>query len=89
MTTTTPPDAAPSLAGSPDPSECPKVRVSLEGVDGNALSLIGAWRRAARDQDWAEVEIDAVSNEALAGNYEHVIRTLLAHSEPPDDDDEE
>lgn len=86
--TSTHPDAA-CRPGSPAPGERPKVRVSLEGVDGNALSLIGAWRKAARDQGWPEAEIDGVSHEALSGTYAHVLRTLLAHAEPPDEDDAE
>ena len=46
--------------GSPAPGDLRKVRVSLEGLDGNALSLIGAWRNAARDQGWPEAGIEAV-----------------------------
>jgi hypothetical protein len=86
MTTTTPHDESITLATT---AERPKVRVSLEGVDGNALSLIGAWRQAARHQGWAEADIDAVSHEAMSSDYLHVIRTLLVYSEPPDEDDSE
>lgn len=67
----------------------PKVRISLAGVDGNALSLIGAWRRAARTHGWPEAAIDAVSEEAMTGDYAHVLTTLLAHSRDPDGGDDE
>jgi hypothetical protein len=86
MTTTTQNDESITPSALAD---LPKVRVSLEGVDGNALSLIGAWRNAARRQGWAEADIDAVSDKALSGTYEYVIRTLLSHSASPDEDDAE
>jgi hypothetical protein len=65
----------------------PPVLVSFDGVDGNALSDIGHWRTAARDQGWDEAAIEAVSHEAITGDYAHVLRTLLAHSESPDGDE--
>jgi hypothetical protein len=58
-----------------------KVSIALVGVDGNAFSLIGAWRRAAREQGWDEAAIDAVSTEAMAGDYRHLLATLTAHSD--------
>lgn len=84
MTTTTPYDESVTHSAI---AVLPRVMLSLEGVDGNALSLIGAWRNAAREQGWGDAEIEAVSQEAITGDYAHVIRTLLAHSESPDDDD--
>ena len=59
-----------------------KVSVTLAGVDGNALSLLGTWRNAAREQGWGEDAIDAVSMQAMAGDYRHLLATLTAHSEP-------
>lgn len=69
--------------------ELPPVAVSFDGVDGNALSLLGHWRVAAREQGWAEDDIDAVSHEAMAGDYEHLLRTLFAHTTSPDESDDE
>lgn len=71
------------------PTTLAPVRFALAGRDGNALSLIGAWRRAARTHGWPEAVIDAVSTEAMAGDYAHVLTTLLAHSRDPDDGDDE
>lgn len=69
--------------------DLPPVAVSFDGVDGNALALLGHWRVAAREQGWAEADIEAVSQEAMAGNYEHLLRTLFGHSTSPDGDDDE
>ncbi|MFO0847825.1 MAG: hypothetical protein U0871_04580 [Gemmataceae bacterium] len=58
------------------------VRVALAGTDGNALALLGRWRRAARDQGWPEAAIDAVSDAAMAGDYQHLLATLAEHTDP-------
>ncbi|AWM39169.1 hypothetical protein GobsT_25470 [Gemmata obscuriglobus] len=65
-----------------------KVRVSLAGQNGNAFHLLGVFRRAAVKQGWSDEEIRTVFDEAKSKDYDHLIRTLLAHCEEPSDDAE-
>lgn len=63
-----------SLSSLPDR----KVILTLEGLDGNAFSLMGAFRRAARHQGWPADDIAAVLAEASSGNYDHLLQTLIS-----------
>jgi hypothetical protein len=64
------------------------VKLDLVGLDGNAFSLMGAFRKAARQQGWNNEEIVAVTNECMSGDYDHLLRTLMEHCESPDDEDD-
>ena len=66
-----------------------KVRLSLEGLDGNAFALLGAFSRAAREQGWDGPSIKAVMDEATAGNYDHLLQTLIKHTVDPQPSDDE
>ena len=57
-----------------------RVRLDLIGLDGNAFSLLGAFQRAARQQGWTPAEIAAVRTEATAGDYNHLLCTLMAYT---------
>lgn len=52
------------------------VNFPMVGQDGNAFFLLGAWRKAARKQGWSSEDIDKVVNEAMSGDYNHLISTL-------------
>lgn len=56
--------------------------VDLEGLDGNAMVLIGTVRRALRLAGNDRDVLDAFSNEAIDGDYQHVIQTCLAYTKP-------
>jgi hypothetical protein len=58
-----------------------KVRLTLVGLDGNAFALMGAFQRAARKQGWTQAEINAVLAEAKSGDYDHLLATLITHTE--------
>lgn len=58
-----------------------KIRMSLEGLDGNAFSLLGAFAEKATQQGWSAEAIDAVRQEAMAGDYGHLLQTLAEHTE--------
>ena len=62
-----------------------KVTLTLVGLDGNAFSLLGAFSRAAKRQGWTKEEIEEVMKEAKSGDYDHLLRTLVARCEdaPP------
>jgi hypothetical protein len=58
-----------------------KVKLDLVGLDGNAFSLLGAFKRAARKQGWNDVSIKDVIDEAMTSDYNHLLQTLLANTE--------
>jgi hypothetical protein len=63
------------------------VSLTLVGLDGNAFALMGAFSKQARREGWTKPEIDAVLAEAMKGDYDHLLRTLMAHCEDTDADD--
>lgn len=64
-----------------------KVQLELVGLDGNAFYLMGAFQKAARRQGWIQQEIDAVLDECTKKDYNHLLATLVAHTESPDEDE--
>jgi hypothetical protein len=68
------------------PGRADKVKLRLEGLDGNAFYLLGAFQAAAKFQGWSDEEIKAVFDEAQAGNYDHLLRTLMTYTEDPRDE---
>jgi hypothetical protein len=57
-----------------------KVKLNLVGLDGNAFSVMGAFGKAARKQGWSSTEVDAVLAEAMAGDYNHLLATIMAYT---------
>ena len=64
-----------------------KVELELIGLDGNAYSIMGAFKRAARQQGWTLEAIKVVLDEASSGDYNHLLATILEHTTPPGDDE--
>ena len=62
-----------------------RVTLALEREDGNAFHLLGVFARHARQQGWSPEEIEAVRTEATAGDYDHLLQTLLRYVDPPHD----
>lgn len=60
-------------------SKNPKVKTTLIGVDGNAYSLMGHFSSKAREQGWNKADINEVTNMAMEGDYNHLIRTLMTY----------
>lgn len=58
-----------------------KVQFDIANSDGNAFALIHGWKRAARNQDWSEDDIEAVIVEAMSGDYDHLVQTIMGYSE--------
>lgn len=58
-----------------------KVKLQLVGLDGNAFSLLGAFRTQARKEKWTQEEIDEVLNEAMSGDYNNLLCVLSDHCE--------
>jgi hypothetical protein len=53
-----------------------KIEIDLSGPDGNAFALLGMAKSWARDLqlDWAPIR-----DEAMSGDYEHLLETLDEH----------
>ena len=62
-----------------------QVKLTLVGLDGNAYSLMGAFSQAARQQGWTKEEIKVIIDECTSGNYDHLLVTLMEHTEEEDE----
>lgn len=60
-------------------TELPKVKCRLVGEDGNAYSILGRFNNAARKAGWPKEEITKVMNEAMSGDYNHLLATIDKH----------
>lgn len=60
-----------------------KLSLRIVGLDGNAFSLIAAFRARARIEGWGGGEVRAVLKEATSGDYAHLVSTLARHSRRP------
>lgn len=56
--------------------------IDLEGQDGNAMFLIGAVRRALKTAGNTPQVLTAFSDEAMSGDYDHVLQTCIAYTTP-------
>ena len=56
-----------------------KIKLKLVGLNGNAFSLMGAFFNQAEKEGWTKEEINAVLNEAMKGDYNHLLVTLQKH----------
>ena len=55
----------------------PDVTVQLSGEDGNAFFIVGRVRNALRRAGVEKKELDAFSEEAMSGDYDHVLQTAM------------
>ena len=53
----------------------PKIKVRLTGTDGNAFAILGKVRSALQKAKVPATERNAFANEALSGDYNHLLRT--------------
>lgn len=53
------------------------ITVKLIGEDGNAFSIMGAVTKAMREADLPAEEISAYRAEAMAGDYDALLRTTM------------
>ncbi len=64
----------------------PKVILQLVGENGNAFAIMGRWQRAAKRAGWPPAEIARVLAEMRSGDYDHLLQTVMANSEEPNED---
>ena len=55
----------------------PDINVTLTGTDGNAFAILSRCREAARNAGLSHDEIAAFMDEAMAGDYDHLLRTAM------------
>lgn len=60
------------------------VDLKLEGINGNAYAILGAFGKQARHEGWSKQEIDLVLEEAKKGDYDHLLSTIMIHCKPKD-----
>jgi hypothetical protein len=63
------------------------VTLTLIGIDGNAFYLMVAFSKAAKQQGWSADEISKVITEAMSGDYNHLLATLVDHCDDEDWDE--
>ena len=60
-----------------------KVTLQLVGLDGNAFTILGAFRHQARREGWASEEIEEALKEARSSNYDHLLQTIMNYTKEP------
>jgi len=55
----------------------PDVHVHLTGEDGNAFAILGAVRKAMRDEGIKKAEIEKFTTEAKSGDYDNLLQTAM------------
>ena len=63
------------------------INLELVGLDGNAFSIMGAFRRQARKEGWKDEEINEVLDKAKSGDYNNLLRVISEHCEPTEDNE--
>ena len=63
------------------PNGKPKVPDTWSDGDGNAMMVVGSVRREMRKARWTAAEIKDFSEEALSGDYDHVLQTCMAYTD--------
>ena len=56
-----------------------KPRVKLIGRDGNAFAIIGSCRTAAKKTGWDGATIEAITQEMMAGDYDHLLQVATQY----------
>ena len=56
-----------------------KPGLELVGNDGNAWAIMGNAQRVARKAGWSREKIEEVMDEAMEGDYDHLLQTMMKH----------
>ena len=67
----------------------PEVSVKLVGEDGNAFSILGRVKKAMRRANVEPDQIDAYLNDAMSGDYNHLLHVTMETVSCDTDEDEE
>lgn len=55
----------------------PQIEVQLTGEDGNAFFIIGRVSKALKRAGVEKAEVDAFTEDAMSGDYDHVLQTVM------------
>lgn len=69
------------------PKETHMIYVQDLFADGNAFMLLGKCQRAARQAGWTPDRWTKLREEAMSGDYDHLLATLLREFDEKDRDD--
>ena len=69
------------MAGIKTPEGLVRPEVHLTGTDGNAFAIMGTVRRALVGAENSQDVIDAFMEEAMSGDYDHVLQTAMAYAD--------
>ena len=58
-----------------------KVQLDLSEQDGNAYALMAAFNSEARRAGFTKEERDFILKDAMSGDYNHLVGTLMAYCE--------
>ena len=58
-----------------------KPKVKLIGQDGNAFRILGLCRKAALKAGWSKDQWNKFHGKATAGDYDHLLRLVMARFE--------
>jgi len=63
--------------------------VRLVGEDGNAFAILGRVRRAMRQAGWPHEKVQEFLREATAGDYDHLLATVVGYCDEQRDGDDD
>jgi hypothetical protein len=55
--------------------------LNLTTCDGNAMFIIGRATKTARNAGWSNERIDKMVEDAMSGDYDHVLQTMFKNFE--------
>lgn len=55
--------------------------IKLTGQDGNAFNILGIMRKGLRNEGASEERIREIMHEAMAGDYDHLLQTVMKYCE--------
>jgi hypothetical protein len=59
----------------------------MVGEDGNAFAIMGRFARQARRAGWTAEQITALREQAMQGDYDHLVTTYVPYVDWGDDDE--
>jgi hypothetical protein len=71
-----------------DSPKYPNINVALVGEDGNAFAIMGRVTRAMRKGGISDQEIDNFRKEAMSGDYDNLLRTVMAWVQTDQDEED-
>ena len=67
----------------------PDIHVRLSEEDGNAFFIIGRVTTAMKRGGIPAADISTYRDEAMGGDYDHLLSTIMTYCEPQDEEEQE